>query len=66
LLSLNHFTVPTAIINTLLQLSGNALPENPDNVFPVFKLGLIDARTFREPLREKTQLPLVCYAKLFL
>jgi hypothetical protein len=54
------------MINTLLQLSGNALPENPDNVFPVFKLGWIDARTFREPLRGKTRFPLVCYAKLSL
>jgi len=31
-------------------LSGNALPENPDNAFPVFKWGWIDARTFRESL----------------
>jgi hypothetical protein len=47
-------------------LNGNALPENPDNVFPLFELGWIDARTFREPLREKTKLSLVCYAKVFL
>jgi hypothetical protein len=55
LLSLNHFTVPTAMINIPLQLYGNVLPENLDDVFPDFKLGWIDARTFSEPLGEKNQ-----------
>jgi hypothetical protein len=36
LLSLNHFTVPDAIIITLLQLSGNTLPENLDTIIPIF------------------------------
>jgi hypothetical protein len=47
------------MINILLQLCGKALPENLNNVFPVFKLGWIGARTLREPLGEKTKLPLV-------
>lgn len=38
---------------------GNALPEYPDNVIPVFKLDWIGARTFREPLGEKTKFPLI-------
>ena len=66
LLSLNHFTVPTAMINTFLQLCGNVFPENPDDVFHDFKFGWIDARTFSEPLGEKTKLALICKTKVFI
>jgi hypothetical protein len=47
-------------------LVGSTLPENLAGVFPDFKLGWIDARTFREPLGEKTKRSLVCKAKVFL
>jgi len=42
------------------------LPENLDYVFPNFKLGWIDARTFSEPLGEKTKLALICKTKVFI
>jgi hypothetical protein len=54
------------MINTLLQLCGKVLPENLDDVIPDFKLGWIDARTFSEPLEEKTKLALVCKTKVFI
>jgi hypothetical protein len=43
----------------------DVLPENLDDVFYDFKLGWIDARTFSEPLGEKTKLALICKTKVF-
>jgi hypothetical protein len=54
------------MINTLLQLCENVLPENLDDVFHDFKLGWIDARTFSEPLGEKTKLALIGKTKVFI
>jgi hypothetical protein len=39
---------------------GKVLPENLADGFPDFKLGWIGARTFREPLGEKTKRLLAC------
>jgi len=47
------------MINTLLQVCGNVQPENLAIVFTDIKLGWIDARTFSEPLGEKTKRLLV-------
>jgi hypothetical protein len=41
--------------NNLLWYSENVLPENLGDVFPKFKWGWIDARTFSEPLGRKTK-----------
>jgi hypothetical protein len=46
------FVAHNAKINTLLPLSRNTLPKNLDSSISNFKLGLIEARTFRESLRE--------------
>jgi hypothetical protein len=54
------------MINTLLQLHENVFPENLDDVFHDFKLGWIDARTFSEPLGEKTKLALIGKTKVFI
>jgi hypothetical protein len=44
--------------NNLLWCLKNVLPENLGDVFPEFKWGWIDARTFSEPLRRKTKISL--------
>jgi hypothetical protein len=51
--------------NNLLWYSENVLPENLGDVFPEFKWGWIDARTFSEPLGRKTKSSLFLEIKVF-
>ena len=57
LFSLNYFTVPTAMINILLQWSGNTLPENPEHVLPAFNwVGLMQELLENHLERNQTSL----------